>query len=149
MQFKKHQSYGMHTITQIQLHNYYFCWPSPSNQRGVGDHRVGQWWEGSWANKIVAWPWLGCIRPCISCTQIKVMQLLLVSRVTLILSDLLGLKGLVKEMHCCPSCTKPDTSVTSLVQVDPVVVSTVSGHAPDPPRHYAVKMFLNYTWLSE
>ena len=42
------------------------CWPSPSNQsfyrqiagyqRGVGDHRVGQWWEGSWANKIVAWP---------------------------------------------------------------------------------------------
>ena len=47
----------------------------------------------------------------------------------------LGLKGLVNEMHCCPSCTKPDTSVTSLVQVLPVVVSTVSGHAPDPPRH--------------
>ena len=48
----------------------------------------------------------------------------------------LGLKGLVKEMHCCPSWTKPDTSETSLVQVLPVVVSTVSGHAPDPARHY-------------
>ena len=46
-----------------------------------------------------------------------------------------GLKGLVKEIHCCPSCTKPDTSVTSLVQLEPVVVSTVSGHAPEPPRH--------------
>jgi hypothetical protein len=30
----------------------------------------------------------------------------------------------------------PDTSETSLVQVLPVVVSTVSGHAPTPPRHY-------------
>ena len=49
-----------------------------------------------------------------------------------------GLKGLVKEMHCCPSDTEPDTSETSLVQVPPVVVSTVSGHAPDPPRHYII-----------
>ena len=54
------------------------CWPLPSNQsfyrqitgyrRCVGDHSVGQWWEGSWANKIAAWPYLGCIRSCISCT---------------------------------------------------------------------------------
>jgi hypothetical protein len=50
-----------------------------------------------------------------------------------------GLKGLVKEMHCCPSDTVPDTSETSLVQVLPVVVSTVSGHAPVPPRHYTHK----------
>jgi hypothetical protein len=41
----------------------YVCRPSPSNQsfyrliagyqRGTGDHRVGQWWEGSWAYKFV------------------------------------------------------------------------------------------------
>jgi hypothetical protein len=50
-----------------------------------------------------------------------------------------GLKGLVNEIHCCPSDTVPDTSETSLVQVPPVVVSTVSGYAPVPPRHYTNK----------
>ena len=49
--------------------------------------------------------------------------------------DLLGLKGLVKEIHCWPSSTNPDISETSLVQAEPTVASTVSGHAPDPPRH--------------
>ncbi len=44
----------------------YICRPSPSNQsfyrqiagyqRGAGDHRVGQWWEGSWAYKLVIVP---------------------------------------------------------------------------------------------
>ena len=39
------------------------CWQLPSNQSlwrqisgygvGVGDHRVGWWWKGSWSNKIV------------------------------------------------------------------------------------------------
>jgi hypothetical protein len=54
------------------------CRPLPSNQsfyrqiagyqRGAGDYRVGQWWEGSWAYKLVL--------PCISCTPIKALQLL-------------------------------------------------------------------------
>ena len=48
--------------------------------------------------------------------------------------NLLGLKGLVKEIHCCPSSTSPDTSKTSSVQ-EPAVESSVSGHAPSPPRH--------------
>ena len=49
--------------------------------------------------------------------------------------NLLGLKGLVKEMHCCPSSTNPLISETSLVQADATVASIVSGHAPEPPRH--------------
>ena len=50
-------------------------------------------------------------------------------------TNLLGLNGLVKEMHCWPSSTNPLMSETSLVQADPTVASTVSGHAPEPPRH--------------
>jgi hypothetical protein len=44
----------------------YVCRPSPSNQslyrliagyqRGAGGHRVGKWWEGLWAYKLVVVP---------------------------------------------------------------------------------------------
>ena len=63
----------------------------------------------------------------------------------LVIIGLPGLKGLVKEMHCCPSRTKPDTSETSLVQIPPFVVSTVSGHTPAPLRHWNVdiRMIIN------
>ena len=30
--------------------DYCIWWPSPNNQR-MGDHSIGQWWKGSWANK--------------------------------------------------------------------------------------------------
>ena len=52
-----------------------------------------------------------------------------------VVTNLLGLKGLVKEMHCWPSSTNPLISETSLVQADATVASIVSGHAPEPPRH--------------
>ena len=35
-----------------------------------------QWWKGSWANKSIVGPYLGCIRPCILCTSSKVLWLL-------------------------------------------------------------------------
>ena len=42
-------------------------WISSLYTRGVG------WlWKGSWANKVVIWQWLWCIRPCISCITITV-----------------------------------------------------------------------------
>ena len=62
------------------------CWLLPSNQSfyrqiagyemDVGDHRVGQWHKGVMGQQIVSRPYLGCIRPCISCTPSKVLQLL-------------------------------------------------------------------------
>ena len=79
-------------------------------------------------------------------TVTKVMFSDLYSDMIIFQAGLHGLKGLVKEMHCCPSWTKPDTSETSLVQVLPVVVSTVSGHAPRPPRHYTyIKISIIHT----
>ena len=43
-------------------------------------------------------------------------------------------KFLVKVTHCCPSTLTPPTRVTSSVQVPDE--SSVSGHAPSPPRHW-------------
>ena len=62
-------------ISRLLPSNQGFCKEIACKGRGVG-HRVGRWWKGSWANKIVAKTSLGCIRPCISCTPIKVLQLL-------------------------------------------------------------------------
>ena len=64
----------------------YICWPSPSNQsfyrqitgyqRGVGDHWVGQWWEGPWTSKLITrvkkyiclWP--TCMIVCVQCVRV-------------------------------------------------------------------------------
>ena len=66
----------------------YICWPLPSNQscsffvgklhayyqRGVGDHRVGND-ERVMGQQNSCKTLSGCIRPCISCTPIKILQL--------------------------------------------------------------------------
>jgi hypothetical protein len=54
------------TTTMFMSVDNSICRPSPSNQnfyrliagyqRGAGDHRVGHWWEGSWAYKLVVVP---------------------------------------------------------------------------------------------